>query len=275
MYWDDGDSYTPDPWQAPGRQQDPDAPLGYTIPDTPYTPEPAGPEPGPTASGPEEPAPAPTSWNPTPSTPIPNPSDYPSAPLPVLRPPPPSFQAPDALAPWTGTFSAPTIDQASQEPGFQFQLGEGLKALERSAAAKGTLLTGGTQKGLVGYANDAANTNYQDVYNRAYNEYEGGRNNFLTNEANRYNSQVSNEKNRYDTEFSNWMGQFGQEGDLFGMADTNRMHDWGIGSDYFGMGQSQRMNDFNIWNTQDMNTFSKLLEWAKLRKPPSPYGSGY
>ncbi len=52
------------------------------------------------------------------------------------------------------------------DPGYQFQLGEGLKALQRSAAARGTLLTGGTLKGLNNYAQQAANTAYQGAFNR-------------------------------------------------------------------------------------------------------------
>jgi hypothetical protein len=45
-------------------------------------------------------------------------------------------------------------------PGYQFRLGEGLKALERSAAARGTLLTGGTLKGLARYGQDYASNEY-------------------------------------------------------------------------------------------------------------------
>jgi len=159
---------------------------------------------------------------------------------------PTSGPAPKPLQPWTETFTAPTMEQALNEPGFQFQLGEGLKTLQRSAASRGTLLTGGTQKGLIGYANDLANTNYQNVYNRAYNEYDTRRTNFLTNEANRYTSERS-----------------------------NRLDDWGISSDYFNMGRANRLDDFNIWNTIDMNTFMKLLQLAQLKKPPSPSSLGY
>src|SRR4029453_14092195 len=53
-----------------------------------------------------------------------------------------------------------------QSPGFQFRLGEGLKALEKSAAARGTLLTGGTLKGLQRYAQDFASNEYQNRYNQ-------------------------------------------------------------------------------------------------------------
>ena len=77
-------------------------------------------------------------------------------------------------------------------PGFQFDLKNGLAAIEHSAAAKGTLLTGGTMKALNDYAQNRASQEYQNVYNRAYNEYDTARQNFLTNEANRYNSQRNN-----------------------------------------------------------------------------------
>jgi hypothetical protein len=54
-----------------------------------------------------------------------------------------------------------TIGQGLESsPGYQFRLGEGLKALERSAAARGTLLTGGTLKGIQRYAQDYASGEY-------------------------------------------------------------------------------------------------------------------
>jgi len=67
-----------------------------------------------------------------------------------------------------GGFGDPSQMMASleQSPGFQFRLGEGLKALEKSAAARGTLLTGGTAKGLERYAQDYASNEYQNRYNQ-------------------------------------------------------------------------------------------------------------
>lgn len=53
-------------------------------------------------------------------------------------------------------------------PGYQFRLGEGMKALERSAAARGTLLTGGTLKGLNRFAQDYASNEYQNRYNQLF-----------------------------------------------------------------------------------------------------------
>ncbi len=58
----------------------------------------------------------------------------------------------------------------TQDPSYQFRLQEGQQALERSAAAKGTLLTGGTAKALARYGQDYASTEYGNVYNRAFGE---------------------------------------------------------------------------------------------------------
>ena len=78
-------------------------------------------------------------------------------------------QAPFAFEEFGGfqPFEAPPAETMLQEPGFQFRLDEGRKALERSAASKGMLRTGGTFKGLLDYGQNFASNEYQNVYNRA------------------------------------------------------------------------------------------------------------
>jgi hypothetical protein len=73
-----------------------------------------------------------------------------------------------SLAPGAAAPAAPGVigQGLEQTPGFQFRLGEGLKALERSAAARGTLLTGGTLKGLQRYAQDYASGEYGQRVNQ-------------------------------------------------------------------------------------------------------------
>lgn len=56
-----------------------------------------------------------------------------------------------------------------QDPGYQFRLDQGMNALERSAAARGNLLSGGTLKGLTNYAQGMASQEYGNAANR-YNE---------------------------------------------------------------------------------------------------------
>lgn len=52
------------------------------------------------------------------------------------------------------------------DPGYQFSLEQGQKALERSAAAKGGLLSGAALKAAQTYGQGTAAQEYNDVYNR-------------------------------------------------------------------------------------------------------------
>ena len=72
---------------------------------------------------------------------------------------------------WNQTFSAPTAAQAAATPGYQFQLQQGLNALQNSAAARGGLLSTGTSKNLEQYAQGLASTNYQNTFNNALQAY--------------------------------------------------------------------------------------------------------
>lgn len=52
------------------------------------------------------------------------------------------------------------------DPGTQFRIAMANKALERSAAAKGNLMSGGTMKALAGFNQDMASQEYQNAYGR-------------------------------------------------------------------------------------------------------------
>lgn len=61
--------------------------------------------------------------------------------------------------------------QLEMDPGYQFRLAEGQKALERSAAAKGILQTTGTLKNLAGYSQGLASQEYGAAYERGRREF--------------------------------------------------------------------------------------------------------
>lgn len=61
-------------------------------------------------------------------------------------------------------------DQFRVDPGYQFRLAEGAKALERSAAAKGMSLSGAQLKGLSQYNQGFASNEYGNAYNRYNND---------------------------------------------------------------------------------------------------------
>lgn len=68
-------------------------------------------------------------------------------------------------------FVAPDAETFKQDPGYQFRLKEGSKALQNSAAARGTLLTGATAKALQGYGQEQASQEYGAAYGRALQGY--------------------------------------------------------------------------------------------------------
>lgn len=86
-----------------------------------------------------------------------------------------------------GSFTAPTAAQAAATPGYEFTLQQGEQALQRSAAAQGNLLTGGTAKDLIGYGQGLASTDYEQAYNNALNSYNTNYNVWAQNQANEFN----------------------------------------------------------------------------------------
>ena len=56
--------------------------------------------------------------------------------------------------------------QFQADPGYAFRLAEGQKALERSAAARGGLLSGGTGKALERYGQQMGSQEYQNAFDR-------------------------------------------------------------------------------------------------------------
>lgn len=97
----------------------------------------------------------------------------------------------DLTAGWTQEFQAPTADQAMNSPGIQAALRLGQQAIERSASAKGTLLTGGTLKDLTSFANDVGSQAYSDVYGRTRGEFADARNTFFQNQSNLFDRNFS------------------------------------------------------------------------------------
>lgn len=117
-------------------------------------------------------------------------------------------------------FVAPTAADMGQDPGYQFRLSEGQKALERSGAARGVTNTGGNMKGLLDYGQQAASQEYGNVYNRNLNTYN-------TNEANRagaYQTNYGNALNAYNTNEANRASAYGTNAaNAFQQYSTNAL----------------------------------------------------
>lgn len=66
-----------------------------------------------------------------------------------------------------GSLSQPFTGQDMyKDPGYAFRLNEGVKALDRSAAARGGLLGGNQLRGVTQFGQDYATNEYQNAFNR-------------------------------------------------------------------------------------------------------------
>ena len=75
----------------------------------------------------------------------------------------------------------------TQDPGYAFRLSEGQKALDRSAAARGGLISGGALKAAQRFGQDLGSQEYQNAYNRALTGYNAN----VAREATGYNRLAS------------------------------------------------------------------------------------
>ena len=69
------------------------------------------------------------------------------------------------------TFTAPTLAQAQQYPGYEFTQNQGDQAILEGSAASGGSISGGTLKALDTYNTNLANTTYGSEFNQALSTY--------------------------------------------------------------------------------------------------------
>lgn len=140
--------------------------------------------------------------------------------------------------PYGQTYTLPTEAQLQQTPGYQFAFDQGLQGIDRGAAAKGTLQTGGTLKaeqtfgtGLadqtyqnaVGNSLNAFNTNY-GVFSgdqaRSLGAYQTNAGTYFANQglaSSAYQQQYNNASNTYGTNYNVWRNT---GNDLFNRYNT-------------------------------------------------------
>lgn len=74
------------------------------------------------------------------------------------------------LTPLATEYTPFGMTQFQADPGYGFRMSEGMKALERSAAARGGLLSGSTLKGIQRFGQDLASQEYTNAFNRYQTE---------------------------------------------------------------------------------------------------------
>lgn len=91
------------------------------------------------------------------------------------------------------------------DPGYQFRLDEGNKALERSSAARGQTFSPDASKALMGYGQDMASQEYMNSYNR-FNQDQGN----IYNRLAGISGMGQQQSQALTTAGTNYAGQVGQ-----------------------------------------------------------------
>jgi hypothetical protein len=120
------------------------------------------------------------------------------------------------------------------DPGYAFRLSEGLKGMDRQAAARGGLISGGALKAAQRYGQDVASNEYQNAYNR-YNQNRSQRYQMLTGQQTA-GANATNAQNQSSANYAN------AAGDAYMQAGNARA------SGYVGQGNAMSQAAGNIGN---------------------------
>jgi hypothetical protein len=142
------------------------------------------------------------------------------------------------------------------DPGYAFRMSEGMKGLERSAAARGGLASGATMKGIQRFGQDLGSQEYMNAFNR-----------YQTNRANQLNplqSLMGAGQTAANT-LSSAAGQYGQGASEAAYQGANARASGYIGS-------------ANAWNqalggvTNAMNQYNMMQAINRPQVPGASYG---
>jgi len=175
---------------------------------------------------------------------------------------------------WNQQFVAPNAQTMQLDPGYQFRMQEGQKALERSASARGTLNTGGTMKAAQAYGQGLASQEYGNVYNRAIGEYQQAYNIFENNQAGRFNrlaslagmgqtaaGQLNSAAGAYGANAGNLM--MGQ-GNALAAGQVGAANAWNEG---LGNAANTAMDMYGMWAANRQPASSSYLSNFSLAQP--------
>lgn len=152
---------------------------------------------------------------------------------------------------WTGgDFKAPTMAEVQGEAGYQTGLNSGIQARDRSAAAKGSVLSGGQQVALTRYGTDYGATKYGESYGRAFDAYKTRYGQFQDSAASSLASRGVNETSFQNDQANNLTG--------YNTRYTSYLNDI----------LNRRNAETDWWNRQQ-DTIHNSLTAAGLARPPA------
>jgi len=154
-------------------------------------------------------------------------------------------------------FKLPTGQEAlDQDPGYQFRLDQGRKALESSAAGRGLLRTGGTLKDIQDFGQQAASQEYQNAVNRARDVYGINQSVRQSEQNQQYGQAIGAKAFNEATNLGEYQANLAGQAQGFGQAQTtnqqnraNRLAEYGLNAQT-GLAANQQNNAFALSGAQ-------------------------
>ncbi len=167
----------------------------------------------------------------------------------------------------TPVYQGPSEADLRADPGYQFRVSEGQKALERSAASKGLLLSGGQLKDLTRFGQGQGAQEYGAAYARGYQQNQDVYGRSLANNALAYgrdyqqNADLYNRNlQAYQTDYNTLLGlrkeRYGEFAGLAGAGQgaVNTLSSLGqqtatqLGANTIGAGNAQAAGQVGVGN---------------------------
>ena len=155
----------------------------------------------------------------------------------------------------------PEMFAKGKDPGYQFRLDEGMKGLERSSAARGSLLSGATLKGITRYGQDAASQEFTNAFNRYQAERMGT--------INPFQSMAGQGQSTANTLTNLGMNYANQAGEAYMGAGNARASGYVGQSNAIGGAISNISNQY--YQNQLMN---RVFPMSTTQRAINQYGSG-
>ncbi len=102
---------------------------------------------------------------------------------------------------YNGHFTAPTLEEARNSPGYQFTAQQGSKGVLQGSAAAGGAISGGTLKALDSFNTGLADQTYGNVFNRSLSTYQTGLQDYQAKLAG-YGAKLAGQQQEFGQEFA-------------------------------------------------------------------------
>jgi hypothetical protein len=144
-----------------------------------------------------------------------------------------------------------------KDPGYDFRMEEGLKALERRNAKTGNRNSGYSTRSLMELGQNLGSQEFGAARGRAFQDYQ---------------TQVSSEQDRYGRSVGDYGRRTGRESELYGRGRQQRQDETGRERDQYGRGQTTRQQ--NVYQEEAMYGRGRQQRLDETAVEQAGYGRG-